>query len=297
MIEDGVVKSQGPEIRESDRLTFAAILALAFHGLLFMGIVFVLPEEQSQPASQSMQVVLAQYHSDQKPDKADFKGQANQQGGGLEDVLQNPTTTELAKLPDPNKQAAMPSAQMASAMQNQPMAEVLTGQSDNQVFLQEQIEVPDESNEPLLDTATLLQKSYELAGSNASIDNTHQQASRNLRKRQVSAAIHQATDALYLDSWRRRIEEVGNQNYPTAARDKQLYGDLLMKVAVNANGTIRDITIIESSGHKVLDDAAISIVRLAAPFDAFDQALQKTTDVLEIVRLWQFQPGDRVSTR
>ncbi|NVJ60734.1 MAG: energy transducer TonB [Gammaproteobacteria bacterium] len=297
MIENGLVKSSGPVIRESDRLTFAAILAIAFHGLLFLGIVFTLPEKSRQDSSPVMQVVLAQYHAVEKPEKADFIGQDNQEGGGDKELLQNPTTTELAQIPDPSKQASLSAAQSSIQQERQPTPEVLAGGINNKVFLEQQVDAPEQSEQPLLDTATLIQKSYELAGLNAQLDQEQKLASKNLRKRQVSAAIHRSTDALYLDTWRRKIEEVGNRNYPTIAKQKKLYGDLMLKVAVNSDGTIRDINIMDSSGHKALDDAAIQIVRKAAPFAPFDKELAKDTDVLEIVRLWQFQPGDVVSTR
>jgi len=297
MIENGLIKQQGPEIRESDRLTFATVIAVAFHAMLFLGIVFSLPDEKSQPASPVMQVVLAQYHAVEKPEKADFIGQDNQEGGGQEELLQSPTTTELAKMPDPTKQASISAAQSSIQEQQQPTPEVLTGVAENKVFLETQVDAPEQSEQPLLDTATLIQKSYELSGLNAQLDQQHQLASKNVRKRQVSAAIHRSSDALYLDTWRRKIEEVGNQNYPQLAKQKKIYGELILKVAVNADGTIRDITVMNSSGHQVLDQAAIQIVRQAAPFAPFDESIRKDTDVLEIVRLWQFQPGDVVSTR
>ncbi|NVJ50259.1 MAG: energy transducer TonB [Gammaproteobacteria bacterium] len=297
MIENGLLKQQGPEIRESDRLTFAAIIAVAFHAMLFFGIVFTLPEKKTQPASPVMQVVLAQYHAVEKPEKADFIGQDNQQGGGDQELLQNPTTTELAKIPDPTKQASLSAAQSSISEPLQPNPEVLTGLNDTTVFLQEQKDAPEQTEQPLMDTATLIQKSYELSGLNAQLDQQQQLASKNLRKRQVSAAIHRSSDALYLDTWRRRIEEVGNQNYPSLAKQKKIYGELVLKVAVNADGTIRDISVMDSSGHQVLDQAAIQIVRQSAPFAPFDEVMKKDTDVLEIVRLWRFEPGDQMTTR
>ncbi len=290
------LNGHAPTITESDRLTFAGILAVAFHALLFLGIVFVIPEKPKTPFSPTMQIVLAQNHALEKPEKADFLGQDNQQGGGEKDLLQMPTTTELAQITDPNRQASLSSAPAATQKPIDHNPEILTAAGRHRVFIEDQQDLPEELEQPILDTATLLQKSFELAGQNANLDNSNQQASKNLRTRQASAAIHRATDALYLDTWRRRIEEVGNQNYPQYARDKQLYGELILKVAVNANGTIRNVKIMESSGHKFLDDAAVSIVRQAAPFAPFDETLRKDTDVLEIVRLWQFQPGDTIST-
>ena len=101
--------------------------------------------------------------------------------------------------------------------------------------------------------------------------------------------------AYYKDAWRRKVERVGNQNYPAEARDQRIYGSLRMLVAINRDGTLREVRILESSGHTVLDNAALRIVRLAAPYAPFTGDLIDV-DVLEIIRTWRFEPGDRVSS-
>ena len=96
-------------------------------------------------------------------------------------------------------------------------------------------------------------------------------------------------DAFYLNSWRRKIETIGNLNYPVEARKRKLYGDLRLMVAILPDGTLKEVELLQSSGHRVLDDAAVRIVRLAAPFAPFPDELRQTTDVLEIIRTWQFR--------
>ena len=93
----------------------------------------------------------------------------------------------------------------------------------------------------------------------------------------------------YFEAWRREVERVGNLNYPDAARTRNLYGSLRLLVAIVPDGTLRDVRVLESSGHRILDDAALRIVRLAAPFAPFPPAMRRDTDVLEIVRTWQFR--------
>lgn len=93
----------------------------------------------------------------------------------------------------------------------------------------------------------------------------------------------------YFEAWRRKVERVGNLNYPDAARARSLYGSLRLLVAIVPDGTLRDVRVLESSGHRVLDDAALRIVRLAAPFAPFPPEMRRNTDVLEIVRTWQFR--------
>ena len=113
---------------------------------------------------------------------------------------------------------------------------------------------------------------------------------RGPRVRRVDAALPQTNeDAYYLAAWRREVERVGNLNYPEAARAKKLYGSLRLLVAIAADGSLRDVRVLESSGHAVLDAAALNIVRLAAPYAPLPPAMRRETDVLEIVRTWQFQ--------
>jgi len=85
------------------------------------------------------------------------------------------------------------------------------------------------------------------------------------------------------------VERIGNLNYPDEAKRKQLSGNLLLDVAINPDGTLNSVNVVRSSGHKVLDDGAIRIVKLAAPFAPFPDDIRRTTDILHIIRTWQFQ--------
>ncbi|HIE56227.1 MAG TPA: energy transducer TonB [Chromatiaceae bacterium] len=87
---------------------------------------------------------------------------------------------------------------------------------------------------------------------------------------------------------------MSNLNYPDAAKRKKLYGDLLLHVAVKADGSVSEIRVVRSSGHKILDDAAMRIVRLAAPFAPFPEEIRKEVDILDITRTWQFLSNNRL---
>ena len=95
--------------------------------------------------------------------------------------------------------------------------------------------------------------------------------------------------AYYLDAWRREVERVGQLNYPAEARAKKLAGTLRLRVTIAADGNLKDVRITESSGHAVLDDAALRIVRLAAPYAPFSPTMRTVAEVLEIERSWQFR--------
>ena len=91
-----------------------------------------------------------------------------------------------------------------------------------------------------------------------------------------------------MESWRAQVEQVGNLNYPEAARARRLSGDLVLSVSILPDGTIREISVVRSSGQKILDDAAVRIVNMAAPFDPFPEEIRRQTDLIHITRTWQF---------
>lgn len=282
------------KISQSDKLLFCAFLAVAFHAMVLFGVGFKVPDLTSSSVNKTFNVVLAQFEADKKPEKADFIGQANQEGGGDSEDLHTPSAKEMAQFNDPNKSATEPQNTRSSEFKPNSSSEVLTVVGGNLADSTQQEEAKD--NKQLPDAAELINRSYELSGLIANLDSKDDNRARKGRKRAVSASIHRASDALYLDTWRRKIERIGNLNYPEKAKTEQIYGNLTLKVALNKDGTINELRITESSGKKLLDDAAIRIVRLAAPFPPLTKEMSKDTDILEIIRVWRFQPDYRLKT-
>ena len=95
----------------------------------------------------------------------------------------------------------------------------------------------------------------------------------------------------YLDGWKRRIERVGTLNFPDEARRQALSGNPVLEVAISADGSLDQVVVRRSSGHRELDNAALRIVRLAAPFDPFPRAMREQYPVLRFAYEWQFLKG------
>ena len=93
----------------------------------------------------------------------------------------------------------------------------------------------------------------------------------------------------YLKAWLKKVQEIGQLNYPQEAIEQKLYGKLRLYVAIKPDGSVEETRVIRSSGHEVLDDAAKHIVELASPFSAFPQSMRENLDLLEIVREWEFR--------
>lgn len=122
-------------------------------------------------------------------------------------------------------------------------------------------------------------------------DNPAPSATRRagLRVRRLGNVVPPSPDfAYYLNSWRRKVERIGQLNYPQQARAEGIVGNLRLLVAIAPDGALDEVRVLETSGHKLLDDAALRIVRLAAPYAPFPPAMKATTDILEIERTWRF---------
>lgn len=254
------------------------------------------------------------------PDQVDFIAQHNQQGSGTSEDKRTPTATEEAPFsaPDPKPQTAQaapappqPQPEPVTAtppapapIAPQPEVAVQSGQqpvvstptkSKTQVSSRAR-QTPAAKPQPVTGSSTsLLARSLETASLQAQLDMERQQFANRPRVRRLTAAATLShEDAVYLDNWRRRIETIGNLNYPEQARREKIYGVLRLLVEILPDGSVHQVRILESSGHAILDDAAVRIVQLAAPFQPFPVEMRKHTDRLEIIRTWKFEKQAQV---
>ncbi len=119
------------------------------------------------------------------------------------------------------------------------------------------------------------------------------------KKRRISAATKEFAAAAYMRAWEMKVERIGNMNYPQEARDKGINGSLMLSVDIRPDGSVPvdGIVVSRSSGHKVLDDAAIKIVRLGAPYANIPDDVLKDNDMLTIIRTWKFESHRGLSAR
>lgn len=148
---------------------------------------------------------------------------------------------------------------------------------------------------PVVDATQILgSRDREIARLTASLDARTTAYANRQRRKSVSASTREFRYASYLGAWARKVERIGNLNYPQAAKDQHIYGSLILHVAVRRDGSVEAIRIVRSSGQDVLDQAAVKIVELAAPFAPFPPEIAAETDVLDIIRTWQFQRGGKL---
>lgn len=278
----------------SDRLTFALFLALLVHAMIVLGVSFV-PEDRKSLAT-TLEVTLASYKSDKVPKEADFLAQENQQGSGSEDQARMLTTDVKAPFHSNDINPASVQEQKVSAPKpilTDRKQVTTTADTPAQARV---VKTPDRTDPKPVEEGPeqmLLQRSLEMASLEAKLDTLRQSYAKRPRVQRLTAtSTMKASDAYYVNNWRDKIERMGTINYPKEAENCFNDCRLRVLVAINPNGTIHDLKILESSGRKVLDDAAMRIVRMAAPFAPFTEDMRATTDILEIIRTWQFK-GNR----
>jgi len=286
------------KVSASDRLVFTLFLSIALNAILILGVGFDFTDPLSQESPlPTLEVILVDKNTSETPEDADFLAQADQSGMGNTLNKKTPRTMETAQnLPVPfDGDADVLTPEQTTNQTQITQKEVLTQRnSATQVFA---LENPDKQQANETTSAELIKRGQEIARLTAEIKQSFEVYSKKEKHRFISASTKSFRDASYLDSWRRKIERVGNLNYPDAAKRRGLSGSLIMDVAINANGTIREVTVLRPSGHKVLDDAAIRIVRLASPYAPLPKEILKDTDVLHITRTWQFTSGNQLNTR
>ena len=154
-----------------------------------------------------------------------------------------------------------------------------------------------EQTNPRLTAAQLVTNGLAMASMTTELNRRVQAYTNKPRRKWISSRTREIKYAAYMEAWRAKVERVGNLNYPDEARRRQLSGKLQLDVALKPDGSIHRIKVRRSSGKRVLDDAAIRIVKLAAPFPKFPESFRDEVDVLHIERTWQFLSNNRLASR
>ncbi len=248
---------------KSDRFGWVLTVSIIFHLVIVLGVSFVLPSQATnQDFSPPLKITLVASQSEQPDEEAEVLAQADSKG-----------EEEASLLP------LIPgTSQQGSAVDSPPKEKVLMEQQAEALYNPNDPAEPQVKSEPGVTRDQLTQ----------SIDLAFLNAQAKPREKFVSANTRASEIAPYLENWRLLVERVGNLNYPDAAKRQQIEGELVMDVTIRSDGSVSDVNILRSSGHKVLDDGAERIVHIAAPFDPFTEVMKKEFDTLHIIRTWKF---------
>jgi protein TonB len=273
-------------------LTLALGVSLLLHVLL-LSIHFKLPEAIDRAREQALDVILVNSKHATKPTRAQAKAQANLDAGG------NTEAPVRAKTPLPPTRQAQPGNDIIAAQQRivqleQQQREILTRPGMERTARVDADRVP-RASEIEISGRDLVTSARAMVRMEAEIARSLEEYNQRPKRKFLGARVEEYRFAQYVEDWRQKVERIGNLNYPQAAKGK-LYGNLVLTVAIRNDGSLERIELNRTSGHKLLDEAAQRIVRLAAPYAAFPDAIRRDTDIIEITRTWSFTGTDQLQT-
>lgn len=280
-----------PNVRATDRLGLTLFLATVLHGIIILGISFKDDLFSDEFQSSPLDVVLVHSWNDKAPDDATRIAQFNQQASGSTDTPDRPTNPLSSIIPTPNAAGQAPTPQETAQQQvqlvqaeqflhsNQPSPQSLVTQDKTEQ--QREVDMPRQQE--------IMQRDMEIARLAAELETAEQRYSERPKIRFIDAlSAKSAVEARYIDNWTQRVEGIGNLNYPQQARQDRISGKLILNVLIDTAGKVLRVRVAISSGSKVLDDAAVQIVKISSPFPAFPPEMRKIWDQMMITRTWSF---------
>lgn len=270
-----------------------------------------------------LEVVLVNAKTQSKPENTDVYAQANLDRGGNTEldrkmktalpVLKQQQTEVTPKPVAKTRQAAQATLQAASETHEQKRVAELEKQAqelmtqiksvkavESQTVQKAAAKEAQQDNQSMpnkkLDLEAIASAAIEMEKLEALIAKQQDEYQKRPKRKFVGGRTKEYKYALYVEAWRQKVEKIGNLNYPEAARDQKLYGQLQMTVSIRPDGSVESIEINRSSGHKVLDAAAKHIVELGEPYAQFPEDIRKEVDILSITRTWTFTKEDSLAT-
>ncbi|MGR9099603.1 MAG: energy transducer TonB [Gammaproteobacteria bacterium] len=265
-----------------DKLIIAVFIACLVHAALILGLNFSLPE--AEKISKSIEITLVTSPTQNAPDKADFLAQENQIGVGKK-KKQVKAPTQRIPLKGKTKQKRIAEKPAAKAPAKAPEKTITQQKAETRITDPDK---PVKSDDKPRKTLTPEALSRQIAQLGVEIRNQQASSQSEIKFAHSLPSTHKAMAAEYIRNWTEKVTRTGNMNYPEVARENHFSGSLNMDVGINHDGSIYSIRINQSSGIKSLDDAAIRIVRMGAPYAPLPKQLRNELKVLVITRIWQF---------
>ncbi len=282
---DQVTLDRGPV---PDRLPPMLFLAALVHGILIIGITFnaVLGSETSDAISLEVTIVADPDQNIERPEKAEYLAQASQQGGGNTQEQVRPSAPLQSEVPIDNIGDESGDSLADSALFKDTADQVLTSRAEQDPSVMDKPRddpSPDESNAIILESGVV--QSLPLPNEDKANLLIHDQ---NLRQLVTSVDTKESNIASYLQRWKTKIETIGVKYFPEKGAMQGISGSPTLEVTISASGQLAEVIIRNSSGSKTVDQAALNILRRAAPFDPFPEAIRVDYDQLRFAYKWQF---------
>ena len=274
-----------------DRMLTTCFLAALVHGIIILGVSFSLPDRAPRDEAPSLEIVLTSEQGPRLKDnpRARYLGQRSQHGSG------NTSSKERAAIPRSSRvrgatlgltEGTGQAAFMPGTGSGAARVLASSGPSAHILYLAR----PMQADHPR-ELPELLEDRPDVGIAPTAEDDSLRLRGESHGELWITADTRESDVAVYLDGWRRKVERVGTLNFPSVAQRQELSGTPVVEVAIAANGQLAYAAIRRSSGHAEIDQSALSILKLAAPFDAFPAALARAHSRIRFAYEWQFIKG------
>ena len=282
---DQVSLDRGPV---PDRLPPMLFLAALIHGILIIGITFnaVLGSEGSDAISLEVTIVADPDQNIDRPEKAEYLAQASQQGGGNTQEQVRPSAPLQSEAAIDNIGDAAGDSLTDSALFKDTADQLLTSRAEQDRTVVDKPRddpAPNESKAIFLESGVA--QTLPLPKEDRANLLIHDQ---NLRQLVTSVDTKESNIASYLQTWKTKIETIGVKYFPDQGAIQGITGSPTLEVTISASGQLSEVIVRHSSGSKTVDQAALNILRRAAPFDPFPEAIRVDYDQLRFAYKWQF---------
>lgn len=287
------------------RIALALMASFALHGIVLSSQFTLVNPRHFEDLTPPMEVVLVNAKTREAPLNPEVLAQADLAGGG------NVDEDRKAKSPLPFKPMpaeASVEAARARVRQLEEQARQLMTQLQSKAAVET---APRPAPRHEVDSADLMAQATDAARLQAQISRNWDEYQKRPRRDFVGANAKNYAYARYVEDWVAKVEKIGNLNYPEAARQQRIYGSLSLIVSLYADGTVEKVEIEKTSGSKILDQAAINIVNLGAPYAPFPREMREAIwkasgapaafanqggrDIaFDITRTWRFTRSDQL---
>ena len=284
------------EIPRSQRIFNFALAASVLLHILLLSIHFTAPTRKPRIET-NLDVVLVNAKHRKAPEKAEVRAHHNFDGGGNVDHDVRAKTNLPVRERDEQGDALINAKKRTQELEERNRDVLTQAKGKSKVNTTRSPTTQQDTPTPSAPSATdLIDSAADIARLEAELARQSEAYAKRPRIKHIGSRAEEYRWAQYVEDWRAKVERVGTLNYPEAARGK-IYGSLMLSVVIRADGSVERVQIEKSSGHKILDDAALRIVKLAAPYQAFPPAIKAEADQIGIVRTWTFTNEDKVTAQ
>ncbi len=284
----------------SHRLGSMLFVAALLHGVVILGVTFsgVNPLDSADLPVLRVTVLMDTPLPQQPQDESEYLANRDSTGGNAAPEGARPTNAIASE--DPltldGERLARGLEDRAPREPERPAEQLVSQRESDQQIAAEPRATDDVAARPEQAAALLNLRSAQTQSAELDIEASLPDSANESPNAAPSAVA--SILAGYLDGWRQRVERIGTLNFPvqylsgnTATRRPTLL------VTIGPDGSLEDAVVQNSSGDSAVDQAALSILRLAEPFEPFPDAVRAEFEVLRFAYDWDFIEGRRALAR